>query len=142
MPRTTHAARVAPPRYRKPKPRRPRREHLPAIATALVVAAGAWMVSWWIVPLAALATGAVWRARRDVAQQAMWGAVAGWVLLLVVDSVHLRTWALARAFGGALYMPWGLAFVATLGFAAGLAWSGATLTSTLARALDPRSKQA
>lgn len=117
-----------PPRRSRRKARR-RDELLPAIATAAVIVVGAWLVSWWIVPAAAIAAGAIWWKRADVATQALWGAVAGWVILLLIDSLHLRTWALARALGGAVFLPWGLVFVATLLFAAGLAWSSATLAA-------------
>jgi len=117
------------PTRRPRKKARRRDELLPAIATALLIAIGAWLVSWWIVPIASIAAGAFWWRRADVATQVLWGAVAGWVVLLLIDSLHLRTWALARALGGVIYMPYGLAFVLTLAFAAGLGWSGATLTS-------------
>lgn len=112
---------------RRGRRKRRRDEWLPAIVTAAVIVTGAWIVSWWIVPVAALVAGAVWWKRADVAQQALWGAVAAWLVLLLVDSLHLRTWALARALGGAVFMPWGLLFVTTLLFAAGLAWSSATV---------------
>ena len=118
----------APTRRSRKKARR-RDELLPAIATALLIVIGAWLVSWWVVPIASIIAGAFWWRRSDVATHVMWGAVAGWVVLLLIDSLHLRTWALARALGGVIYMPYGLAFVLTLAFAAGLGWSGATLTS-------------
>lgn len=117
------------PTRRSKKKARRRDELVPAIATALVIVVGAWLVSWWIVPIASLAGGAFWWRRADVAEQVLWGAVAGWVVLLLIDSLHLRTWALARAMGGVIYMPYGLAFVLTLAFAAGLGWSGATLSA-------------
>jgi hypothetical protein len=117
-----------PPRRSRKKARR-RDELLPAIATAAMIVVGAWLMSWWIVPVAAIVAGAIWRMRGDVATQALWGAVAGWALLLLIDSLHLRTWALGRALGGAIFLPWGLVFVATLLFAAGLAWSSATLAA-------------
>lgn len=117
------------PTRRSKKKARRRDELVPAIATALVIVVGAWLVSWWIVPIASLAAGAFWWRRADVAEHVLWGAVAGWVVLLLIDSLHLRTWALARAMGGVIYMPYGLAFVLTLAFAAGLGWSGATLSA-------------
>ncbi len=89
---------------------------------------GAWLIGWWIVPLAALITTIIWRERGDIAMEVMWGAVGGWVLLLLIDSLHGRTWALARAAGGVLFLPWGLLFPVTLLFAAGLAWSMASVT--------------
>lgn len=118
---------MAPPR--RSKKRRRRDELLPTIATAAFVAAGAWLASWWIVPVAALAAGAIWWKRADVAKQAMWGAVVGWLLLLLVDSLHGRTWALAMAMGGAVFLPWGLVLVVTLLYAAGLGWSAATVSA-------------
>jgi len=116
-------------RARRRRTRR-REEWLPGIATGALVALGAWLVSWWIVPVAALLAGMFWWDRADVARQAMWGAVGGWCLLLVVDSLHLRTWALARALGGVIYLPWGLLIPVTLLFAAALAWSAAVLAQT------------
>ena len=129
----------APTRRPRKKARR-RDELLPAIATAVVIAIGAWLVSWWIVPIASIAAGALWWRRADVAKQVLWGAVAGWVVLLLIDSLHLRTWALARALGGVIYMPYGLAFLLTLGFAAGIGWSGATLTAFAVGTVRGRSK--
>ena len=103
---------------------------LAAGVTALLVVVGAWLISWWIVPIAAAIATVLWWDRADVVRDVMWGAVLGWVLLLVIDSLHGRTWALARAAGGAVLLPWGLLFPVTLFFAAGLAWA----TATLARA--------
>ena len=69
----------------------------------------------------------------------MWGGVGGWIVLLLIDSLHGRTWALGRAAGGAVFLPWGLLFPVTLLFAAGLAWSMATLAQTAcARLLSDR----
>ena len=113
---------------RKPRPRKERRPiPLPAIVCAALVVLGAWLLSWWIVPLAALVATIVRWDRAKIATHVMWGAVAGWVVLLLVDSLHGRTWALARAAGGALFLPWGLLIPVTLLFAAGLAWSTATV---------------
>src|SRR2546423_3059049 len=100
--------------------KRRREEWRPGIVTAAVIALGAWLLSWWIVPIAALIVGALWAERTDVATQSMWGAAGGWLFLLLIDSLHLRTWALARALGGAVFLPWGLIVPATLLFAAGL----------------------
>jgi hypothetical protein len=85
------------------------------------------LIGWWIVSVAALISSVLWWDRPDVARDVMWGAVAGWVVLLLIDSLHGRTWALARAAGGALFLPWGLLVPVTLLFAAGIAWSMATL---------------
>lgn len=92
---------------------------------------GAWLIGWWVVPLAALITTIIWWERADITMEVMWGAVGGWVLLLLIDSLHGRTWALARAAGGALFLPWGLLFPVTLLFAAGLAWSMAAVVKEL-----------
>jgi hypothetical protein len=108
---------------------RSKRRSLPLAAgvTALIIAVGAWLVSWWIVPVAAGIAAVAWWDRADVVRHVMWGAVLGWVVLLLIDSLHGRTWALARAAGGAVFLPWGLLFPVTLLFAAGLAWATATL---------------
>ena len=110
--------------------RRRRARQLPfaAVACGALVVLGAWLISWWIVPLAALLTTIVWWERADIAIEVMWGAVGGWVMLLLIDSLHGRTWALARAAGGVVFLPWGLLFPVTLLFAAGLAWSMAAVT--------------
>lgn len=113
----------------------PRREsrRLPfaAFACGALVVLGAWLIGWWIVPLAAVITTIVWWERADIALEVMWGAVGGWVLLLLIDSLHGRTWALARAAGGVLFLPWGLLFPVTLLFAAGLAWSVGVLAQAV-----------
>jgi len=112
---------------------RTRRRPLPlaALACGGLVVLGAWLIGWWIVPLAALITTIIWWERADIAMEVMWGAVGGWVVLLLIDSLHGRTWALARAAGGALFLPWGLLFPVTLLFAAGLAWSTAVVVKEL-----------
>jgi len=120
--------------------RRKRRElPLGAVVCGASVAVGAWRLGWWIDPLAALIVGVVWWDRPLVAMEAMWGGVGGWIMLLLIDSMHGRTWALARAAGGALFLPWGLLFPVTLLFAAGLAWSTASLAqAACARLLADR----
>ena len=119
----------APKLPRPPKPRRTARRKLPlaGIVCAALVVIGAWLVSWWIVPLAALVATVLWWDRPTIVADVTWGAVAGWVVMLFIDSLHGRTWALARAAGGAVFLPWGLLIPFTLLFAAGLAWSAAVL---------------
>src|SRR3954453_12280072 len=124
MPKTPRLPRV-------PRPRRARRKlPLAGIVCAGLVVIGAWLISWWIVPLAALVATVLWWDRPTIVADVTWGAGAGWVVLLLIDSLHGRTWALARAAGGAVFLPWGLLIPVTLLFAAGLAWA----TATLARA--------
>ena len=118
--------------------RQARQLPLAAVACGALVVLGAWLISWWIVPLAALLTTIVWWERADIALEVMWGAVGGWVVLLLIDSLHGRTWALARAAGGVVFLPWGLLFPVTLLFAAGLAWSMAAATQAVcARVAKP-----
>ena len=120
---------------------RTKRRELPlaGLICGAIVALGAWLAGWWIVPVAALIVGVIWWDRAAIAMEAMWGALGGWVLLLLIDSLHGRTWALARAAGGAVFLPWGLLFPVTLLFAAGLAWSTAALAqSACARLLSDR----
>jgi hypothetical protein len=110
-----------------PRGRFTRETSVPALVCGAIVAIGGWLLGWWIVPIAALVVAAIWWRRADVAQQATWGAVGAWIVLLLVDSLHGRSWALARAAGGAVFLPWGLLIPVTLLFAAGLAWSTAVL---------------
>lgn len=110
-----------------PRGRFTRETSLPSLVCGAIVVVGAWLIGWWIVPFAALVVAAIWWRRADAAQQATWGAVGAWVVLLLIDSLHGRTWALARAAGGAVFLPWGLLIPVTLLFAAGLAWSTAVL---------------
>lgn len=113
---------------RPPRARRARRKlHLAGIVCAALVVIGAWLISWWIVPIAALVATVLWWDSPTIVVDVTWGAVAGWVVLLLIDSVHGRTWALARAAGGAVFLPWGLLIPVTLLFAAGLAWATAVL---------------
>lgn len=117
----------------------PKREPAtPALVCAAIVVIGAWLIGWWIVPIASLLVTGFWWQRSDVARQATWGAVAGWVVLLLVDSLHGRSWALARAAGGAVYLPWGLLIPVTLLFAAALAWSTAVIVQALRTTLGSR----
>ena len=120
--------------------RRAQKRALPlaGVVCASIVVLGAWLIGWWIVPVAALVASVLWWDRADVARDVMWGAVAGWTVLLLIDSLHGRTWALARAGGGALFLPWGLLFPVTLLFAAGIAWSMATLTQAACARISAR----
>jgi hypothetical protein len=119
--------------------RRAQREKpLPAVVCGAIVVVGAWLIGWWIVPIAAVVVAVFWWQRMDVASQAMWGAVGAWIALLLVDSLHGRSWALARAAGGAVFLPWGLLIPITLLFAAGLAWSTAVLTQAVCSTLASR----
>ncbi|HKW11105.1 MAG TPA: hypothetical protein VJO33_12055 [Gemmatimonadaceae bacterium] len=120
--------------------RRRQRRPLPlaGVVCGALVVLGAWLIGWWIIPLAALIASVIWWDRADVTVEVMWGAAGGWALLLVIDSLHGRTWALARAAGGALFLPWGLLFPVTLLFAAGLAWSIATLAQAACARISAR----
>jgi hypothetical protein len=120
--------------------RRGQKRSLPlaGVVCAAVVVLGAWLIGWWIVLVAALISSVLWWDRTDVARHVMWGAVAGWGVLLLIDSLHGRTWALARAAGGALFLPWGLLFPVTLLFAAGLAWSMATVAQAACARISAR----
>lgn len=118
--------------------RAPRERPVPALVCGAIVVIGAWLIGWWIVPIAALVVAVAWWHRADVASQAMWGAVGAWIALLLVDSVHGRSWALARAAGGAVFLPWGLLIPVTLLFAAGLAWSTAVLAQAVCQSLANR----
>jgi hypothetical protein len=120
------------------RPRSSRREPsrtAGAVCAGLVVV-GAWLIGWLMVPVAALIASLIWHDRPTVVREVTWGAVGGWLVLLLIDSLHGRTWALARAAGGAVFLPWGLLFPITLLFAAGLAWSVATLVH--ASGVSPR----
>ena len=118
----------------RPSRRRQKRQlPLAAVVCGVLVVIGAWLLTWWIVPVAALVCAVVWWDEQRVVTNVTWGAVAGWFVLLVIDTLHGRTWALARAAGGALFLPWGLLIPVTLLFAAGLAWSTATLAQAVCR---------
>jgi hypothetical protein len=129
-----------PPRLpRHPRPRRARGAlPLAGIICAGLVVIGAWLLTWWIVPLAALVTTVLWWDGPKIVPEVTWGAVAGWVVLLLIDSLHGRTWALARAAGGAVFLPWGLLIPVTLLFAAGLAWSTAVLAQFVCAGISAR----
>jgi hypothetical protein len=118
----------------RPYRRRQKRQvPLAGVVCSALVVIGAWLLTWWIVPVAAVIAAVVWWDEPRVVSDVTWGAVAGWFLLLLIDSLHGRTWALARAAGGALFLPWGLLIPVTLLFAAGLAWSTATLAQAVCR---------
>ena len=123
-------------RHRSQRPRR--QIPLAALVCAVLVVAGAWLVSWWIVLSAALIAGVLWWDRPRISIEVMWGAVAGWIILLLIDSLHGRTWALARAAGGVVFLPWGLLFPVTLLFAAGLAWSTAVIAQSVCTMISER----
>jgi hypothetical protein len=116
--------------------RQSRRLPVAAVVCGTLVALGAWLIGWWIVPLAALTATMMWWERENIAMEVMWGAVGGWFVLLLIDSLHERTWALARAAGGVVFLPWGLLFPVTLLFAAGLAWSMSTVSKVACARID------
>jgi hypothetical protein len=119
---------------RQHRSRKPRRSlPLAAVVCGALVVIGAWLLSWWIVPLAALVASVLWWDHPQITTDVTWGAVGGWIVLLLIDSIHGRTWALARAAGGALFLPWGLLIPVTLLFAAGLAWSMSTVVQACCR---------
>ena len=131
----------APKLPRPPKPRRAtarRKLPFPGSVCAVLVVVGAWLISWWIVPVAALVATVLWWDRPTIVADVTWGAVAGWVVLLLIDSLHGRTWALARAAGGAVFLPWGLLIPVTLLFAAGLAWSTSVLAQMVCVRISAR----
>src|SRR4029078_6895946 len=101
MPKTPRLPRV-------PRPRRARRRlPLAGIVCAALVVIGAWLISWWIVPVAALVATVLWWDRPTIVGDVTWGAVAGWVVLLLIDRLPGRTWALARAGRGGVFLAWG-----------------------------------
>lgn len=127
------------PRSRHSRVARARRSlPLAGVACGALVVVGAWLLTWWVVPLSALIATVLWWDQPRITTDVMWGAVAGWVVLLLIDSLHGRSWALARAAGGAVFLPWGLLFPVTLLFAAGLAWSAATVVRALCAKLAAR----
>ena len=100
---------------------------------ALIVAAATWLVGWWGVAVVALAAGFIMRAHGGRAWTVAIGAIEGWALLLIVDSLGGRSRELLRLLSGTINIS-GLALIlATLLFPALIGWSGAALASELGR---------
>ena len=99
---------------------------------ALAFAGGTWLTGWWAIPLIAGAW-ALWR--RGGTWMAPAAAAVGWdVLLLLLPFAPLGR--LLTRLDGLLPGPPPLLLLLPLGFAAGLAWSIATLARAVGRRGD------
>ncbi len=100
---------------------------------ALIVAATTWVVGWWGVAVVALVAGFIMRARGGRAWAVALGAIEGWALLLIVDSLGGRSQELLRLLSGTINIPGPALIAATLLFPALIGWSGAALAAELGR---------
>ena len=98
---------------------------------AVIVAAITWLVGWWGVAVVALIAGFVMRAHGGRAWSVALGALEGWALLLIVDSLGGRSRELLSMLAGSMNLPGPALIVATLLFPALLGWSGAALAAEI-----------
>lgn len=95
-----------------------------------------WLVGWRGVPAVAAAWGAVgWRRRGTAADSALAAALA-WTALLAMVAARGDLLAFAGRLGGIFQLPGHAVILATLLFAAALAWSAATVAIALVRAIE------
>ena len=103
-----------------------------AAGLAVALAAATWIAWWGVVPVAA-AYG-VWAGRRGRSGGgvAALGAVLAWGALILLDARGGRMGVMLDVLGATMQVGAAALLIATLGFAAALAWSGATIASALA----------
>ena len=97
------------------------------VVCALEMAGLTWVAGWWGVVLVALVNGYVRRAEAGTSWRIALAAVEGWSLLLLGDALVGPFGRVATTLGGAMRIPGPALLVATLLFAALLAWSAATI---------------
>ena len=105
------------------------------LGVAVLMAALTWRVGWWTVPVVALVMGAMLHEANGRSGALAWAAAEAWGALLILDALGPGFGRLAHALGGILRIPSALAILVTLLFAAGLAWSAATIGAEIGRAL-------
>jgi hypothetical protein len=108
------------------------------LIVAVAMAVLTWVMGWWGVILGAAAVGVAFREQGGGGWRVALGAALAWAALLIVDAVGGPFGRLAQTLGGVMRVP-AVALVAiTVLFAAGLAWSAATVAAVLAQVVDRR----
>jgi hypothetical protein len=108
---------------------------------ALVAAAMAvltWVMGWWGIVLGAVVVGVAFREQGGGGWRVALAAALSWAALLVIDAVGGPFARLAHTLGGVMGVPAFALIAVTLLFAAGLAWSAATVAAVLAQMVDRR----
>ena len=100
---------------------------------ALVVAGSTWLVGWWSVAVVAVVAGYIMRRDGGRAWSVALGALEGWALLLLVDTLGGRSRELLSMLAGTMNIPGPVLLVATLVFPALIGWSGAALAAELSQ---------
>jgi hypothetical protein len=88
---------------------------------------------WWCVALLPFVATIADRARPGPVWPFTLGAALSWSLLLLFDAMGGRMSALTRTLAGVMHVPWPVLALATVAFAALLAWSAAVVGQELAR---------
>jgi hypothetical protein len=101
------------------------------IIVAAAMAVLTWVMGWWGVLLAAAVVGFVFRAQGGGGWRVALAAVLAWMVLLLVDMTGGAFARLAHLLAGVMTVPGPVLVVVTLLFAAGLAWSAATVVAEL-----------
>jgi len=99
------------------------------IAEAFAVAT--YAVGWWAVPLVALLCGLVITLDGRPVVYATVCAVAGWLMLLLLDAARGPLGEVAARFGGVMGFPPAALVATTLLFPALLAWSASSIGAAL-----------
>jgi len=100
-----------------------------ALAFALAdVAAG-----WWTVPVVALVAGAWFARKRHIALTTAFGALFGWILVLVWDAGRGALMSFAAKLAASMSLPTIALLLLTLVFPMLLAWSAAAIGQTVRR---------
>ena len=101
----------------------------------VVAAAGfTFAVGWWGVAIVAVGAGIVFRRDEGRPWRVALGAVTGWVLLLLVDTMGGRFGRVATAVSGSMSIPTVALLGITLLLPVLLGWSGATVGAAIGQA--------
>jgi hypothetical protein len=101
------------------------------IIVAAAMAVLTWVMGWWGIVLAAAVVGFVFREQGGGGWRVALGAALAWTALLLADVAGGAFARLASLLAGVMTVPGPVLVVVTLLFAAGLAWSAATVVAEL-----------
>ena len=99
------------------------------VAAAMAVLT--WMMGWWGVLLAPAVIGFVFREQGGGGWRVGLAAAVAWLVLLLVDLAGGAFVHLTHLLAGVMTVPGPALIAVTLLFAAGLAWSAATVVAEL-----------
>ena len=102
----------------------------------VVAAAGfTFIAGWWGVAIVAVGAGIVFRRDEGRPWRVALGAMAGWILLLLLDAIGGRFGRVVTAVSGSMSIPAVALLGATLLLPCLMGWSGATVGAAIGQAV-------